>query len=149
MSQTTLFIAAHGTERNEDSRQAAERQANLLRRMGVFAAVHAVFMEEEPFIRGCEMLAPTRNVIVVPFFISDGLHVQEDIPVLLGAPKGVVKERLAAGLPAWRNPTEKGGKLVWCSSSVGGEPHIPDIIVQLVEEAAGPAVLRGVHSERL
>jgi sirohydrochlorin ferrochelatase len=45
-----------------------------------------------------------------------------------------VKERLAAGQPAWRNPTEKNGKLVWYSPAVGTEPGIADVILERVRE---------------
>jgi sirohydrochlorin cobaltochelatase len=73
--------------------------------------------------------------VVVPFFISDGMHTQEDIPVLLGEPERAVKERLAAGQPTWRNPTEKRGKRVWYAPAVGTEPHIADVILERVREA--------------
>ena len=136
LEETTLLIAGHGTGQNENSRRAAEDQAKLLGCAGVFAEVRAVFMEEEPYIRGCEASCRTRNVIVVPFFISDGLHAQEDIPVLLGTPERIVRERLATGRPAWRNPTEKGGKLIWYTKSIGGEPHVADVIVQLAKDSA-------------
>ena len=72
----------------------------------------------------------------MPFFISDGLHVQEDIPVLLGEAKPAVEQHLAAGQPAWRNPTEKNGRLVWYSPAVGTEPHLADVILERVREAA-------------
>ena len=41
-------------------------------------------MLEEPQIADCWRIAKTRNLVLVPYFISDGLHVSEDIPVLLG-----------------------------------------------------------------
>ena len=133
-SDTTLLIAGHGTERNKNSRKTVERQVELIRALKIFAEVGAVFMEEEPFIKGCWKNVPTRNIIVVPFFISDGLHVAEDIPMLLGEPPRIVKERLAAGQPTWRNPTEKHGKLVWYSLSVGTEPLLADVILERVRE---------------
>ena len=77
---------------------------------------------------------------MVPFFISDGLHAIEDIPVLLGEPERLVKERLAVGQPTWRNPTEKNGKRVWYSPSVGTERLMADIIVERVREAAQSGV---------
>jgi len=132
----TLFIAGHGTERNASSRKAIERQAELIRAQKIYAGVHDVFMEEDPRIGDCYALAQTKNIVVVPFFISDGLHVVEDIPVLLGEPEKLVKERHAAGQPTWRNPTEKHGKLVWYSSSVGTEPHMADVILERASEAA-------------
>ena len=134
-SDTTLLIAGHGTGRNKNSRVAVERQAELIRALNIFSEVGVVFMEEEPFIKGCWQNVKTRNIVVVPFFISDGLHAVEDIPVLLGEPERVVKERLAAGLPTWRNPTERDGKLIWYAPSVGTEPLLAEVILQRVRES--------------
>jgi sirohydrochlorin cobaltochelatase len=135
-SETTLFIAGHGTEKNENSRKPIERQVELIRAQKIYADVHAIFLEENPRITDCYSLAQTKNIVIVPFFISDGLHTQEDIPVLLGEPKRIVEQRIAAGQPTWRNPTEKSGKLVWYSSAVGSAPEIADVILERVREAA-------------
>jgi sirohydrochlorin cobaltochelatase len=132
----TLFIAGHGTERSENSRTAIERQVELLRAQNLYASVHAIFLEESPRIPECYQLAQTRNVVIVPFFISDGLHSREDIPVLLGEPERTVKQRLQSGQPTWRNPTEKNGRLIWYSGAIGSEPHIADVILERVREAA-------------
>ena len=70
------------------------------------------------------------------FFISDGLHVREDIPVLLGAPQRVVRQRHESGQPTWRNPTEVNGKRVWYSTSVGSDPHLADVVLERVREAS-------------
>jgi sirohydrochlorin cobaltochelatase len=135
-SETTLLIAGHGTERNKDSRLAIERQAGLIRGLKIFAHTGAAFMEESPFIKNCWQDVKTKNIVIVPFFISDGLHVAGDIPVLLGEPERVVRERLAAGQPAWRNPTGREGKLIWYSPSVGSEPLLADVILERVRESA-------------
>jgi sirohydrochlorin cobaltochelatase len=133
---TTLFIAGHGTEQNENSRVAIERQVELLKAMNLYAAVEGVFLEEPPRIPDCYQIAQTRNVVVVPFFISDGMHVREDIPVLLGEPARLVKQRLESGRPTWRNPTEKNGRLVWYAPAVGTEPLLAEVIVERAREAA-------------
>ncbi len=135
--ETTLFIAGHGTGNNENSRKAIERQVELIREQNIYAEVHPAFMEEEPRIENCYRLASTRNLVMVPFFISDGLHSFEDIPEMLGEPRRVVQQRLKNGQPTWRNPTEKQGKLVWYSPSIGSEPHIADVIMERVREKAG------------
>lgn len=135
-SDTTLFIAGHGTEKNANSRKVIEHQVELIRALNIYAEVHAIFLEESPRIADCFQIARTKNIVVVPFFISDGLHVVEDIPVLLGEPARMVKERLAAGQPTWRNPTEKHGKLVWYSPSVGAAPLLADVILERAAEAA-------------
>jgi sirohydrochlorin cobaltochelatase len=135
-SETTLFIAGHGTEKNENSRKPIERQVELIRSQGVYADVHAIYLEETPRIADCYSLARTKNLVVVPFFISDGLHTQEDIPCLLGETKKNIGERLAAGQPVWRNPMERNGKLLWYSAAVGTEPGVADVILERVREAA-------------
>ena len=100
------------------------------------ADVHAIFMEEVPRISDCYQIALTKCLVVIPFFISDGLHTQEDIPILLGEAERIVKQRLAGGQPTWRNPTEKDDKLVWYSSAVGTEPLMAGVILERVREAA-------------
>jgi sirohydrochlorin cobaltochelatase len=135
-AQTTLFIAGHGTGNNENSRKAIEAQVELIRAKNIYAQVHAVFMEEEPRVGDCYKMAQTKNLVVTPFFISDGLHSFEDIPVMLGAPKAVVQERMKLGQPTWRNPTEIQGKRLWYSASVGSEALMAEVILERVREAA-------------
>ncbi|NBV20501.1 MAG: cobalamin biosynthesis protein CbiX [Proteobacteria bacterium] len=135
-ADTALFIAGHGTGNNENSRKAIERQVELIRAQGVYAEVHPAFMEEEPRIGGCWNIAAVRNLIMVPFFISDGLHSYEDIPMMLGEPADVVQARFRSGQPTWRNPTEKQGKRLWYAASIGTEPLLAEVILERVREAA-------------
>jgi len=46
----------------------------------------------------------------------------------------IVEQCLAAGQPAWRNPMEKNGRLVWYSPAIGSEPHLMDVIWERVIE---------------
>ena len=132
--EITLFIAGHGTEQDTNSRKSVDRHAEIIRAKGIYDDVHTVFMDEPPRIAEVFNLARTRCVVVVPFFMSDGLHVTEDIPVMLGEPEHIVRQRLAKGQPTWRNPTEKRQKLVWYSRSVGSDPRLKDVILERVEE---------------
>lgn len=132
----TMIIAGHGTGEDENSRKAIDTQVEIIRKMGFYAAVHSAFMEEEPRIQDCHKLVQTRNMVVVPFFISDGLHVTEDIPVLLGDSESLVRQRLNAGQPTWRNPTEKKGKVIWYAPGVGSEPLLVEVILERVQEAS-------------
>jgi sirohydrochlorin cobaltochelatase len=134
--ETTLFIAGHGTERNENSRAAIETQVERVRSLRRYAAVHGLFLEESPLIAEYHSLAATRNVVVVPYFISEGMHTQEDIPVLLGEPETLIKQRLQKGQPPWRNPTEKKGRLVWYSPAVGTAPEVAEVILARARGAA-------------
>src|SRR5438067_7693735 len=88
-AETSLLIAAHGTDLNENSAVAAKREAEKIRALRKYAAVLNVYMEEAPLVSDWQKLTTSQNVVVVPFFISDGLHSYEDIPRLLG----IAKER--------------------------------------------------------
>jgi sirohydrochlorin cobaltochelatase len=134
--ETTLFIAGHGTEKNENSRVAIDKQVEAIRGKNLYATVHSIFLEEEPRIAKCYELAQTKNVIVVPLFISNGLHVRQDIPLLLGEPEGLLKQRLQKGQPTWRNPTERKGKRLWYSECIGTHPRVTDVILERTREAA-------------
>lgn len=136
---TTLFIAGHGTERVESSRQSVEQLVGRIRALGRFAAVHGIFLEESPRIGACYELAATRNVVIVPFFLGEGPHTQQDIPVQLGEPEPVVRARRGAGQPAWRNPTERRGRRVWYSSPVGTAAEVAEVILDRVRELAALA----------
>jgi len=99
-AETSLLIVAHGTDLNENSAVAAKREAEKIRALGKYAAVLNVYMEEPPLVLDWRKLTKTSNVVVVPFFISDGLHSYEDIPRLLGIvpsnpePFGFAQDRL-------------------------------------------------------
>ena len=118
-----------------DARRFVERQVELIRGQNLYGAVHAVFMEEEPRIGDCYRMSRAENFVIVPFFISDGLHSFEEIPVMLGEAQEVVRSRFNNGQPTWRNPTEKNGKLVWYTSAVGSEPRVAEVILERVREA--------------
>jgi len=132
----SLFIAGHGTERSSRSGDAVQAQVEILRGLDMYGCVHGVFMEQEPLIAQSYSLATTRHMVVIPFFISDGLHVTEDIPMMLGEPERIVRVRLTNGQWPWRNPTEMNGKLVWYSRSVGTEPGLTEVVLEMVTQAA-------------
>ena len=136
MSEQTLFLAGHGTGNNENSRKIIEHQVEVIRGRGLYADVQAAFMEEEPKIERCYEAAKTENIVMVPFFISDGLHSYEDIPAMLGEPVEEVQRRFKAGIPTWTNPTTMQGKRVWYSSSIGTEPLMADVVLERVNEAS-------------
>jgi sirohydrochlorin cobaltochelatase len=123
-AETSLLIVAHGTDLNENSAVAAKREAEKIRALGKFAAVLNVYMEETPLVSDWRNLTKTRHVVVVPFFISDGLHSYEDIPVLLGIAIG------SRGEIFRRNPYHIEGRSLFYAPSIGTDPGFADIIVE-------------------
>ena len=118
---------------NAESRKSIERQVDLIAAQRIFAEVHPAFLEEAPLIAEIPKFVQAARIVVVPFFMSDGLHVGEDIPVLLGENAEVVEERLKAGEWPWKNPTERGGKTIFYTRGVGSEKGIAEVILERVE----------------
>jgi len=136
-SATSLLIVAHGTDLNENSAVAAKREAERIRALGRYANVLNVYMEEFPLVSDWRVLTSTPNVIVVPFFISDGLHSYEDIPALLGiADKGSSSGRHKSGDVFQQGPYRIDDRSLFYASSIGTDPRIADIIVEQATAAA-------------
>lgn len=138
-SQTTLFIVGHGTGLNENSAKAAKDQVEQIRGQSLipldsYAEVFAAYMEEPPLISDWDRLATQQHVVVVPFFISDGLHSYQDIPVLLGIEKDI--GLAASQREVFRhNPYNLRGKKLYYASAIGTEPMMAEVILDQARAA--------------
>ena len=131
-NETSFLIVAHGTDLNENSAVAAKREAEKIRALKRYANVLNVYMEEFPLVSDWKLLTSTPNVVVVPFFISDGLHSYEDIPVLLGiADEGSTSTAQQRGSEVFRRgPYQIDNRSLFYASSIGTDPRVADIIVE-------------------
>jgi sirohydrochlorin cobaltochelatase len=130
--QTSLLIVGHGTSLNDKSAVAAKHQARAIREKGSYAEVSEAYMEEAPFIADWRKNSSQPNVVVVPFFIADGLHSYQDIPVLLG----IESEPTAAASQQEifrRNPYCLDGRLLYYASAIGTDPLMADIILDTTD----------------
>ena len=100
-----LFICGHGTSLNDNSTKIIHEQAAIIRARGLYADCQAVLMEQTPFVKNWRTLTDCPDVIVVPFFIADGLHSFEDIPVLLGLTHNMKEKGFANPHRRKRSPT--------------------------------------------
>jgi sirohydrochlorin cobaltochelatase len=131
--ETSLLIVGHGTSLNDNSAVAAKQQVAAIQALDRYAAVLNVYMEEPPLVADWATLTNTPNVVVVPFFISDGLHSYQDIPVLLGIEPEVgaaASERAKSGEVFRRNPHRLRGRSLFYASAIGTEPRLADLIVE-------------------
>jgi sirohydrochlorin cobaltochelatase len=130
--ETSLVIVAHGTGLNENSAVAAKRQVAAIRDRGIYQEAVAAFMEEEPEISQWANLTTQPYVVIVPFFISDGLHSYQDIPVLLGIQNE--NSAPASQQEVFRhNPYELSGRKLYYAGAIGTDPMMADIILDTVE----------------
>ncbi len=133
-SDTTLIITGHGTGLNQNSTKAIRDQAELIAKSDAgYAQVIDAYMEEKPFIAEWDKMSATKNVVVVPFFISDGLHSFQDIPVLLGIESEVGPA--ASQSDVFRqNPHQLRGKTLYYTSAIGTEPLLADVILDQISD---------------
>ncbi len=130
-TQSALLIAGHGTSLNENSAVAVKRQVELIRERDIFDEVLAVYLEEEPKIEHWDTLTRQPFVVVVPFFISDGLHSYEDIPVLLGISQA--SQGAASHQEVFRkNPYRLRGRTLFYANAIGTASMMVDIILATV-----------------
>ena len=143
-SETALMIVGHGTDLNENSAVAAKRQVSLIRRRNIYGQVLAAYMEEEPRIADWPRLTSQPYVIVVPFFIADGLHSYQDIPILLGIETDPAAAPDSSAFPTRhipssqrevfrRNPYRVATRELYYTCSIGTSPLVADIILDSVD----------------
>lgn len=139
-AETSLLIVGHGTNLNDNSAKAAKTQVSLLSAMGLYAEVLPAYMEEEPLISHWDTMTTQANVVVIPFFISDGLHSYQDIPVLLGI-REEVGPAASQSAVFKENPHLMRGKHLFYGSAIGTEPMMAGVILDQVTafDLANPA----------
>ncbi|WP_178916841.1 CbiX/SirB N-terminal domain-containing protein [Natronomonas gomsonensis] len=122
-----LAVVGHGTERNENSAKAIEYHAERIGEMGRFDEVKALFMDEDPEIDDVTDFFESEDIVVVPLFVADGYHTQEDIPEDMG-----LTEDYRTG---WETPAEVDGHRIWYAGAVGTEALTADVIIERAADA--------------
>ena len=122
-----LFICGHGTSLNDNSTKIIHEQAEAIRARGLYADCQPALMEQRPFVKDWRTLTDCPDVVVVPFFISDGLHSFEDIPVLLGLTHNIKEQ-------GFTNPHREKERRLWYATAIGTEAFMADVILAQVRQ---------------
>ncbi|WP_312908823.1 CbiX/SirB N-terminal domain-containing protein [Natronosalvus caseinilyticus] len=122
-----LAVVGHGTERNENSAKAIEYHTERIREMDRFDEVRALYMDEEPEVDDVTDYFESEDVVVVPLFVADGFHTQEDIPEDMG-----LTDDYRTG---WDVPGIVDGQRIWYAGAVGTEPLMADVILERAVDA--------------
>ncbi|MGZ0745691.1 CbiX/SirB N-terminal domain-containing protein [Haloparvum sp. AD34] len=120
-------VVGHGTERNENSAKAIEYHADRLRELDRFDEVKALYMDEDPEVDDVADFFEADDVVVVPLFVADGFHTQEDIPEDMG-----LTDDYRTGYDV---PSEVDGHRIWYAGAVGTEPLMADVILERAADA--------------
>ena len=143
---TASFIVGHGTDLDDNSARAAKEQAARIRALGKYAPVVSSYMEEPPWIADWDKASSQSNVVIVPFFIADGLHSYQDIPVLIGIdfqPEPAVNQTDIFR----RNPYELRGKKLFYASAIGTEPMMAEVILDQVAACVARNEVKGTNGQ--
>jgi sirohydrochlorin cobaltochelatase len=133
-AQTALVIVGHGTRLNAASQETTRHQAELLRSSGLgFREVAPAFMEEDPLIAEWDQFCSSPQVVVVPFFISDGLHSFQDIPVLLGIESRATEPQSRGG-GRREQPVRVRGRDLYLARAIGTDPAMAEVMIELVNQ---------------
>ena len=122
-----LAVVGHGTERNENSAKAIEYHADRIAERDRFDEVKALFMDEDPEVDDVTEFFESTDIIVVPLFVADGYHTQEDIPEDMG-----LTDDYRTG---WETPAEVEGQRVWYAGAVGTEALMADVVLERAADA--------------
>ncbi len=120
-------VVGHGTERNENSAKAIEYHADRIRDLDRFDEVRALYMDEDPEVDDLPEFFESDDVVLVPLFIADGFHTQEDIPEDVGLTDDY---REGYDVPATVDDTR-----VWYAGAVGTEPLLADVVLERAADA--------------
>jgi len=122
-----LAVVGHGTKRNENSAKAVEYHADRIREMNRFEEVKALFMDEDPEVDDVTDFFESEDIVVVPLFVADGYHTQEDIPEDMG-----LTDDYRTG---WETPAKVDGHYVWYAGAVGTEALMADVVLERALDA--------------
>jgi len=122
-----LAVVGHGTKRNENSAKAIEYHADRIRDRGRFDEVKALFMDEDPEVDDVTDFFESEDIVVVPLFVADGYHTQEDIPEDMG-----LTDDYRTG---WETPAKVDGHYLWYAGAVGTEALMADVVLERALDA--------------
>jgi sirohydrochlorin ferrochelatase len=122
MSGTGYIVFAHGSS-IETANEAVRSVAREMARRGGLATVQAAFLEGgTPDLMGAVAAIATEVscVVVVPYFLTLGLHLQRDLPRLV--------EEIRLAYPGLR---------IDVTAPLDGHPAMPDLLLARAYESAG------------
>lgn len=122
-SKTGVILFAHGSSVEEANRGVHEL-ARRVEEAGPFRYVRAAFLESAQPDLGAAVAqaaeAGLRRVIVIPFFLTMGIHLRRDLPRLIALQKQ-------------KHPTLE----IAVGQSLEGHPLLPSVILERVREVVG------------
>ena len=118
----TLVVIGHGTDAHSRSGDTTLAVVERIRARGPYRRVLAAFLDQDPRVEQLLPQLADGNVILVPFFMSEGWHAGSTVPATLAISGG---------------RTERGGTTIWYAQPVGTHPSLVDLVHRIVREEEG------------
>lgn len=119
-AQTAVVMVGHGSSRNPETRKPIDHCADQLRTLNRFHSVQVGFLKESPYLSEALESITAAQVVIVPYFISDGYYTREVIPKAMG---------LAGAI------TRREQQTIYYAEPVGKHPLMAEIILHRAKEA--------------
>ena len=126
-SETTLLLVGHGTRRNRNSAKSTFALFEKLKMSFPQIRARVAFLDQDPELSLVAASIVSGHTLVVPFLVSRGPHMTEDVPRSIGLPSGA-----DISLPLHK---ESGSRKTICEMPIGMYPEMADICVELAEQA--------------
>lgn len=128
--KTGIVIVGHGS-RTKESRGIYEEIARLAEEKSEYK-VHVGYMKHGrptliEAVNGC-VEEGVKRIIIVPLFLLPGLHVMEDIPILLGMKEGETPE---FGYDRVKVPEDVE---ILYANHIGADERLADVVMDRVED---------------
>lgn len=120
-----IMVVGHGTSKNPDSGHRTREISAYLESLRLGQYYHTCFIEMEPFLKDWKSSIYKETLIVVPFFISPGLHASVDIPTEL--------KIYTDKSPCWKTgPYYQDSLTLWYLPCFGYEKCLSDYMIQQI-----------------
>lgn len=133
-SETTVLLIGHGTRRNPKSGQTTIdlKESLALRLVDTDPELRfeVAFLDQEPQLVATVRQLTTPNVIVIPFLISRGPHVTEDVPAAFGLPTGPGVEFPMLGSSGRKCPDQREG-IYLIDGPLATYPDMVDVVLEV------------------
>lgn len=128
-SDTTVVVVGHGTRRNTTSGANTHSLADVLSNLHPALNVKVGFLDQDPELEHVALSIPTPNVIVLPFLVSRGPHMVQDVPSAFGLATG---HDIEFPLIGHRKIEDRSG-IVICDGPMATFDQFPNIIAEMAQ----------------
>jgi sirohydrochlorin cobaltochelatase len=108
-----LLLAGHGSAHDPLAGAPVRQNAERIRALGLFDAVHVAFWKEAPYLAGALERIRADDIFVVPMFLAEGWYTRRVVPRELGIERAL---------------THRGGTRIHYRDPIGAHPAIARVV---------------------